>query len=124
MKILVVDDDVQLNRLVKTMFGQLGQDAIDCAESGSEGLQRLADGDYELVLLDLNMPTMNGVDFVVELGQKQPGIPCIFVTAAVDEMAQAAMAVAHEAGVNMLGTLRKPFDLEQLEAMFKQAQAA
>jgi len=124
MKILIVDDDVQLTRLVKTMFEQLGQDAIDCAESGREGLQRLAEGDYGLVLLDLNMPGMNGVDFVVELGQKQPGIPCIFITAAVDEMAQAAMAVAQEAGVNMLGTLRKPFDLEQLEAMFKQAQAA
>lgn len=64
------------------------------------------------------------MDFVVQLGQKQPDIPCIFVTAAVDEMARAAMAVAREAGVNMLGTLRKPFDPEQLEAMFKQAQVA
>jgi len=124
MKILVVDDDLQLTRLVKTMFEQLGEQAIDCAGGGREGLQRLGEDDYGLVLLDLNMPALNGVDFVVEMGHKKPGIPCIFITAAVDEMAEAAMNVARQTGVNMLGTLHKPFTLEQLETMLQQAQAA
>lgn len=124
MRILVVDDDVQLNRLVKTMFEQLGQSEVDCAGDGREGLERLRRGDYDLVLVDLNMPGMNGVDFVVAMGHHQPHVPCIFVTAAVDEMVQMAMNVAREAGVNMLGTLHKPFTREQLDELLQQIQAA
>lgn len=124
MKILVVDDDIQLARLISGMFEQLGETDVECLEDGREGLRRLRQAAYDLVLLDINMPAMSGVDFVVELGQQQPGTPCIFVTAATDEMAQAAMNVAREAGVGMLGTLRKPFSLEQLEALVQQARPA
>lgn len=124
MRILVVDDDEQLNRLIKTMFEQLGEDEVDTTGEGREGMRLLREGDYGLVLLDLNMPAMNGVDFVLQMGRHQPGVPCIFVTAAVDEMARAAMSVAREAGVNMLGSLRKPFSLDQLESMLLQARAA
>ncbi|MDR9436090.1 MAG: response regulator [Thiohalophilus sp.] len=124
MKILVVDDDIQLGRLIKGMFEQLGESQVDCVEEGREGLRRLRQEAYGLVLLDINMPTMSGVDFAVELGQQQPGTPCIFVTAAANEMAQAAMNVAQEAGVRMLGTLHKPFSLEQLETLLQQARSA
>ncbi|MGD8547856.1 MAG: response regulator [Thiohalophilus sp.] len=124
MRILVVDDDPQLNKLVATMFEQIGETQVDCAVDGHEGLERLDRETYGLVLLDLNMPAMNGVDFVVAMGLHQPGVPCIFVTAAADEMIQMAMNVAREAGVKMLGTLRKPFNQQQLEGMFRQVQAA
>ncbi|MFO8023552.1 response regulator [Thiohalophilus sp.] len=124
MKILVVDDDVQLGRLIGSMFGQLGESEVDCVEDGHEGLRRLRQAAYDLVLLDINMPAMSGVDFAVELGQLQPGKPCIFVTAAASEMAQAAMNVAHEAGVRMLGTLHKPFTLEQLDTLLQEVRSA
>lgn len=124
MKILVVDDDIQLGRLIGGMFEQLGESQVECVEDGREGLRRLQQEAYDLVLLDINMPAMSGVDFAVELGQQQPGKPCIFVTAAANEMAQAAMNVANEAGVRMLGILHKPFSLEQLEALVQQARSA
>lgn len=124
MRILVVDDDPQLNRLVTTMFEQLGQTEVDTAVDGGDGLQRLENGDYGLVLLDLNMPGMTGIDFVVAMGQRQPGVPCIFVTAAADEMVEMAMNVARQAGVNILGALHKPFNQDQLGALFRQVQAA
>lgn len=124
MKILVVDDDIQLGRLISGMFEQLGESQVACVEDGREGLSRLRQEAHDLVLVDINMPAMSGVDFVVELGQQQAGIPCIFITAAADEMAQAAMNVANEAGVRMLGTLHKPFTLAQLETLLQQARSA
>ena len=124
MRILIVDDDPQLNKLVTAMFEQIGELEVDSAADGREGLERLDKRHYGLVLLDLNMPAMNGVDFVVAMGLHQPGVPCIFVTAAADEMVEMAMNVAREAGVKMLGALHKPFNQEQLESLFRQAQAA
>ncbi len=123
MKILIVDDDEQLRRLVKEMFGHLGKSDIECASSGREGLEMLRDGNYELVMLDLNMPPPNGIEFLVEMVKMVPEMSCIFVTAAVDEMVEAAMKLAREAGANMLGTLRKPFTLEQLQAMLDKLKA-
>lgn len=124
MRILVVDDDPQLNKLVTTMFEQIGETQVDSVIDGREGLERLDRETYGLVLLDLNMPAMNGVDFVVAMGLHQPGVPCIFVTAAADDMVKMAMNVAREAGVKMLGTLHKPFDQQQLESLFREVQAA
>lgn len=124
MRILVVDDDPQLTKLVAAMFEQIGETQVDCAVDGREGLEHLDRETYGLVLLDLNMPAMNGVDFVVAMGLHQPGVPCIFATAAADSMIEMAMSVAREAGVNILGALHKPFNQEQLEGMFRQVQAA
>ncbi len=115
MKILIVDDDEQFRRLVREMFGRLEESDVECASNGREGLEMLRDGDYALVMLDLNMPSPNGIEFLVEMVGIAPGMSCIFVTAAVDEMVEAAMKLAREAGANMLGTLRKPFTLEQLQ---------
>lgn len=123
MKILIVDDDEQLRQLVREMFGRLGESNIECASDGREGLEMLQDGGYELVMLDLNMPSPNGIEFLVDMVRIAPGISCIFVTAAVDEIVEAAMKLAREAGANMLGTLRKPFTLEQMQAMFEKLKA-
>jgi len=124
MKILIVDDDPQLCQLIKQMFESLGYTDIEFASDGNEGLAMLRDGDYDLVMLDLNMPTPNGIEFLVSMVNIQPEVSCIFVTAAVDEMVDAAMGLAREAGAKMLGTLRKPFTLEQLRDLFDSLEVA
>ena len=63
MKILLVDDDAFLRDMYATKFGELG-DEVDTAKDGAEGLRRLSENKYEVILLDLVMPGLSGVDLI------------------------------------------------------------
>ena len=69
--ILVVDDQDFMRDLIKTMLKQLGVRRIVDVENGAKGLAVLANEDHELdlIICDLDMPVMNGFDFVKRLRQ-------------------------------------------------------
>ena len=60
-KILVIDDDPQIRRVMRSTLTAHGYEVND-ARSGEEGLQRLHSDSYDLVLLDINMPGMGGME--------------------------------------------------------------
>ena len=60
-KILVIDDDPQIRRVMRSSLTSHGYQVND-ARSGEEGLQELRDNSYDLVLLDMNMPGMGGME--------------------------------------------------------------
>lgn len=60
-KILVIDDDPQIRRVMRSSLTAHGYQVND-ARSGEEGLQELRDSSYDLVLLDMNMPGMGGME--------------------------------------------------------------
>ena len=60
-KILVVDDDPQIRRVMRSTLSTHGYE-IDDARSGEDGLQELRNSSYDLVLLDMNMPGMGGME--------------------------------------------------------------
>ncbi len=60
-KILVIDDDPQIRRVMRSTLTAHGYQVND-ARSGEEGLEELRDGSYDLVLLDMNMPGMGGME--------------------------------------------------------------
>ena len=60
-KILVIDDDPQIRRVMRSTLTAHGYQVND-ARSGEEGLQELRDSSYDLVLLDMNMPGMGGME--------------------------------------------------------------
>jgi CheY-like chemotaxis protein len=67
MKILLVDDDVFLRDMYATKFGELGHEVIT-AESGERALEVLATGLFDVVLLDMIMPGMTGVELLTKIG--------------------------------------------------------
>ncbi len=107
MRVLVVDDSRAIRRIIGEIMKQIGFEVSE-AGNGIEALQRLEElGAPDLVLVDWNMPEMNGLDFIkaVRANPTYSDLPLMMVTT-VTEMER--MALAFMAGVNEY--VMKPFD--------------
>ncbi|GIQ69843.1 DNA-binding response regulator [Xylanibacillus composti] len=109
-KILVVEDEPTLSRLLSYNLSQEGYE-VNVVENGADGLQEAVDGDYQLIVLDIMLPGMNGLEVLTKLRQKQVRTPVIILTArnAEDEVVQ---GLKHGADDYMT----KPFGVAELLA--------
>ena len=107
--ILIVDDDPKMLKLLSLRLTQNGYRVIT-AQSGSDALDTLKLEKPGLVLLDMLMPDMNGLDVLKKIKNLQPDIPVAIVTSVWDE---AEAERAFEAGAYEYVT--KPVDMEHLE---------
>ena len=80
MKILVLEDDESLKATLKKRLIASGY-AVDCASDGEEGLAYLAAGSYDVILSDVMMPVMNGLEFLAAVRAKKFDVPVILLTA-------------------------------------------
>ena len=111
-RILAIDDEVDVLSIVRGLLNT-GGFAVDTAESGPEGLEKARANRPDLILLDLKMPEMNGLEVFERLRKDSETamVPVIFLTA-IDDSDLKATAVA--LGVDKYVT--KPFDgLELIE---------
>jgi two-component system chemotaxis response regulator CheY len=113
--ILAVDDSASVRHMVKITLTAAGYQVIEAGD-GREGLTQAKGAVVAMILTDLNMPVMNGLEFIREL-RKLPlyrGVPIVFLTTESDDgMKQQAKA----AGAT--GWITKPFRQEQLLAAAK-----
>lgn len=82
-KILIVEDNKPNQLVAKAILEHKGY-AVDIAEDGVEGVEAVANGDYDVVLMDIQMPRMDGVEatqMIRSLESKKREIPIIAVTA-------------------------------------------
>lgn len=71
-RILVIDDDLAIRVLLQAVLRRMKFD-VELAEDGAAGLERLQDGrTYDLILLDLMMPRLNGYEFIEQVGSRYP----------------------------------------------------
>ncbi|MDG5787649.1 response regulator transcription factor [Evansella sp. AB-P1] len=82
-KILVVDDEERIRRLIK-MYLEREEYDVDDAENGEIALQMALDQDYDLIVLDLMMPGMDGIEVCEEI-RKHKATPIIMLTAKGEE---------------------------------------
>lgn len=105
--ILIVDDDLDILDFEAEALEQHGY-RVAKASNGEEALQRIAEAEPQLILLDMRMPVMDGWAFTRAFRDRYGRrIPIVVVTAADDSSLRAA-----EIGAD--ADLGKPFDLEQL----------
>ena len=76
--ILIIEDDYKTQQLLKQFLTSNGYD-INCAGDGLEGIQMYKENDYDLILLDVNMPNLDGFS-VCSMIRKESDIPIVFVT--------------------------------------------
>jgi two-component system, chemotaxis family, chemotaxis protein CheY len=113
--ILTVDDSASVRQMIKVTFTTAGYGVVE-ANDGRDGLAKATANAINMVVTDLNMPVMNGLEFIKELRQmpNYRGIPIVFLTTESDDgMKQQAKA----AGAT--GWITKPFKQEQLLAVAK-----
>ncbi|HEX6162359.1 MAG TPA: response regulator [Vicinamibacterales bacterium] len=103
--ILIVDDSPTIRRMVKASLAPLGAEFIE-AGSGLEAIERLALGPIQLMVLDLNMPDMHGLEVLgfVRANQKFHQLPVLVLTTRNEPESRAA---AMHAGAT--GYMTKPF---------------
>ena len=108
--VLVVDDESDLRQLVAELLLRHGYDVV-LAQHGREALERLCEHCPDLVLLDLNMPVMDGWQFRAEqrrlLEPDLVNIPVLILTSADG-------ADQHAATLEAIGAIEKPFDPDRL----------
>jgi two-component system response regulator AtoC len=115
MKALVVDDERKMRRILQMALERMGIDAV-AAESAEQALQRLAQERFAVVLTDLRMPGMSGIDLLSEVRSRAPDVPVIVLTAfgtvetAVEAMKRGAFDY-----------VLKPFDLDAIEMTIRHA---
>lgn len=112
-RVLVVEDEPDVSRLIQRSLARGGQFEIEVAISGAAALQAIADSPPQLMILDLNIPTVAGLD-VCRLVRQRPGtagLPILMLTARADENARVA---GFDAGADDYMT--KPFSPRELNA--------
>jgi two-component system KDP operon response regulator KdpE len=113
-RILVVDDDPQIRRVLRAALIAQGYEPID-ARNGEEGLERLREESPDLVVLDVNMPRMNGLQTCRAI-RAQSEIPIIMLTV---RDAESDKIEALDAGAD--DYLTKPFSSPELMARIRAA---
>ncbi len=108
--VLVVDDSPSIRQTIKITLSDAGH-AITEAVDGKDGLDKAGAGGFDLVITDLNMPNMNGLEMIKALRAKSDlaGMPILFLSTESDG---AVKADAKSAGAT--GWLTKPFDPDRL----------
>jgi two-component system chemotaxis response regulator CheY len=114
--LLIVDDSPTIRRMVRVALAPLGMDVIEAA-SGLEAIEQLAVAPISLMVLDLNMPDMHGLEVLgfVRANQKFHNIPIIILTTRDDAASRDA---AGKAGATRY--LTKPFKPQGLLAEARQ----
>lgn len=79
-RLLIADDDTQIRELLAFDIAQSGY-ITDCAQDGEEALKKVLENNYDLILLDVMMPKMNGYDVCKNIRIAKPDIPILMLTA-------------------------------------------
>lgn len=111
--ILLIDDDTDVRDFLTDSLQGLGHKVV-VAESGEEGLEKLAGSEPDLVLLDYAMPSMHGAEVARHIRKTHPALPIVFVTGYA-ESEQMDAAVGPEPAV-----LRKPFSIAELSSILEE----
>lgn len=78
-KILVVDDNIMMRRMIINLFRDQSLE-FDEAADGKEGLGKISDNAYDLVITDIIMPEMEGIEMIMEAKKQRPGIKIIAIS--------------------------------------------
>ncbi len=107
-RLLVVDDDDEIRELLEFDLSQSGY-LVDTASDGYEGLNKALNFPYDLILLDIMMPKMNGFDVCKNIRKSKPDLPVLLLTA------KGTMADKTE-GFDMGADdyIVKPFDIQEV----------
>ncbi len=114
-RLLLVDDDADVREIARSMLEEMGAAVIE-ADSAAAALLLLRTATIDLVLADVTMPQMSGIELAAEVDRLLPGVPVVLMTG----YGVAAM----EVGPNVRATLQKPFRAEALlRALIHEPQA-
>ena len=115
--VLIIDDEVEIRESLQTLLELEGYE-VETAATGQQGMQRVGQRPFDLILLDLALPDRNGLDILSEMHTQDPGLSVIMITAygTVENAVRAMQSGA-------ANFIQKPWDNEKLLADVRAAVA-
>ena len=109
MKILLLEDDLILNEIIEEFLENLDY-SVTCVYDGLEASEIIYDEQFDLLILDVNVPNMTGFDFLKNLREGYITTPAIFITSlnSIEDIEEGFKSGADD-------YLKKPFELKELE---------
>jgi len=113
-RILIVDDEAEITEILADLLSE----DYDCSRAGSaeEALTRLRDDEFQLVISDITMPGMSGLDMIPHVKELAPDTVVVMISGM--QTVESAISALR---VGAFDYLMKPFDLRQVEAVVKRA---
>lgn len=120
-KILIVDDDTFVLKILTKMLNNQGYMSVDVSDNGLDALEKVDDIDTcpDLIMLDLNMPNMDGIEFVRHLGERKYQGSLVLVSGEDERMLKTAEKLVYAHQIPMLGYLHKPVGPDKLAQIIK-----
>ena len=118
MRIMLIDDSKTMRNIQRTMLSQMGVQEMEEAQDGQDALSKIGAFRPTLVLVDWNMPNMDGLEFVKQVRSRGFTMPIIMVTT---EAEKTKVVCAIKAGVN--NYVIKPFTPEVLSQRIEETLA-
>ena len=109
MNILLIEDDITLNSTITDYLKFKGNDMVSL-EDGDKAIDTIDKTNFDLYIIDLNIPNINGLDIVKYIRQKETFAPIIIITASME---LENFKIAYQNGCDEY--IKKPFYLEELE---------
>ncbi len=117
MKILLLEDEYSLRISIEEFLSDIGYE-VDGFMDGEEAHDAIYNKSYDILLLDVNVPSLNGFELLKKIKQNGKNVPTIFLTSMIDID---DLKEGYKRGC--CDYIRKPFDLEELELRIEQALA-
>ena len=110
-KILVVDDSPQIAKALSDLLSASGY-VVRTAPSAERALQILGEAAFDLIITDLKMTGMTGIDLAKQVLQKTPGLPVVILTGFGD-----MDSVVHALRLGVADYLKKPFSIDEVTSV-------
>jgi two-component system, OmpR family, response regulator VanR len=108
MKILLVEDDIMLNEMITEYIASTGH-VIISAKTGMESLAILEKEKFDLLILDINLPDIDGFTILEKLHEQKRMVPTIYISALID-----IEEISRAFDLGCFDYLKKPFHLKEL----------
>jgi two-component system chemotaxis response regulator CheY len=113
-RILIVDDSSVMRKIIERSLRQAGLEQAEVVEAGNgiEALAQVREGVFDLILSDINMPAMDGIEFLRQLVtiESTKSVPVVMVTTEGSES-----RVVEALSIGAKGYIRKPFTPDQIK---------
>jgi len=109
--VLVVDDDADVRAVVRKVITKLGHRVWD-VDDGNEALRLLGTTKFDLIVSDVYMEAMDGMELLVRIQQLELDVPVVVISGGGFKSREEVLAMAAACGA--VATLDKPFTVEQL----------
>lgn len=119
---LVVDDDADFAAFVADVAEGIGYE-VHTHRSARAGLDAMKAGHPSVIVMDVVMPDMDGVELVQAIGRENPEIPVIVMSGYDERYLDLVKTLGQANGARVIATLTKPFTADELETALAAAEA-